>query len=774
MIDYCIKMPEKDEYEKGHKYPYYSCELLCTSNGFNIDKLLQIPISRTNNTEQKENNSNDMETKESEEKINIIKNKMDNKDKELENEKRENSNNLSDIKKKDEDNKANAEENSEKIIKSEINENNLKENHEKKTEDLKLNFENHENETNEKILEQKKNDEPNFPLVNSVLDHLFSILEDKSSLENIVLLGYFNKITNYLIKSKRKIVIEYILINRENIINKLLCHINKYSIANIIINILNALSEDDIPEIKDKYILIVNKLIDQFYLNENDNNTIEIICDLFINCIIYNNIINLSKIIEANIINKFENIIQKYFESFEQNKEKIFFVINLLTKMNKSILSNFPKRITTTINSDDDTNKMMNLIKFIDKINIQFIPLNNSRSEFKGLVYQTFLNSFSEYCNSINNICIAIINNLIEQEQNKQNNAVEIETSFSYQKYKTLGINKIMSFGYIKTVLDIYINCLDIFAEDNEKKNMINEKIHLIVETKIFNLFIKYYFKYKNNNFFTNIMLDLIKIIFDNDKAPEELILNILQLNKEENNDNNFINLLINDIIKNSKFIFEDSGNKINNFLFGSNINILNYIYSCKNSYMNNLLNEKMSKEKFFYDNFITNINPLFSKRLYKIDDNTEKPQFDSLGVRLSASNSTLGTSNIPFSLESLDELATFYLKVYQKYLAGEEYVSLFEEREKKLEKIKKSSEYIRLGNQNKDEELETEEEEDEYDDVDIPKPVFFNSKLEEKKDVEKNDIRDENIENKKYNDINFWQVELKDESMEDILKDIL
>ena len=774
MIDYCIKMPEKDEYEKGHKYPYYSCELLCTSNGFNIDKLLQIPISRTNNTEQKENNSNDMETKESEEKINIIKNKMDNKDKELENEKRENSNNLSDIKKKDEDNKANAEENSEKIIKSEINENNLKENHEKKTEDLKLNFENHENETNEKILEQKKNDEPNFPLVNSVLDHLFSILEDKSSLENIVLLGYFNKITNYLIKSKRKIVIEYILINRENIINKLLCHINKYSIANIIINILNALSEDDIPEIKDKYILIVNKLIDQFYLNENDNNTIEIICDLFINCIIYNNIINLSKIIEANIINKFENIIQKYFENFEQNKEKIFFVINLLTKMNKSILSNFPKRITTTINSDDDTNKMMNLIKFIDKINIQFIPLNNSRSEFKGLVYQTFLNSFSEYCNSINNMCIAIINNLIEQEQNQQNNAVEIETSFSYQKYKTLGINKIMSFGYIKTVLDIYINCLDIFAEDNEKKNMINEKIHLIVETKIFNLFIKYYFKYKNNNFFTNIMLDLIKIIFDNDKAPEELILNILQLNKEENNDNNFINLLINDIIKNSKFIFEDSGNKINNFLFGSNINILNYIYSCKNSYMNNLLNEKMSKEKFFYDNFITNINPLFSKRLYKIDDNTEKPQFDSLGVRLSASNSTLGTSNIPFSLESLDELATFYLKVYQKYLAGEEYVSLFEEREKKLEKIKKSSEYIRLGNQNKDEELETEEEEDEYDDVDIPKPVFFNSKLEEKKEVEKNDIRDENIENKKYNDINFWQVELKDESMEDILKDIL
>jgi hypothetical protein len=33
-------MPEKDEYEKGHKYPYYSCEILCSMNGFNLEKIL--------------------------------------------------------------------------------------------------------------------------------------------------------------------------------------------------------------------------------------------------------------------------------------------------------------------------------------------------------------------------------------------------------------------------------------------------------------------------------------------------------------------------------------------------------------------------------------------------------------------------------------------------------------------------------------------------------------------------------------------------------------
>ena len=44
MIDYCIKMPEKEEYEKGHRYPYYSCEILCSTNGLNIDKLLNTQI----------------------------------------------------------------------------------------------------------------------------------------------------------------------------------------------------------------------------------------------------------------------------------------------------------------------------------------------------------------------------------------------------------------------------------------------------------------------------------------------------------------------------------------------------------------------------------------------------------------------------------------------------------------------------------------------------------------------------------------------------------
>ena len=772
-------MPEKEEYQKGHRYPYFSCELLCSINGFNINKLLKMPL--------------DFDKKE------IKDNIEDNKDKNVGKKNIENNNNEENTKEGDTDIKSMKEEKPEE-------KRNIKE-------EEKMDLEDEEYQIYTKPLKDKKNDEPNYSLVNSILDYFFSFLKEKSSLDNYVLMGYFNKITNYLIKNKTKIILDYILIKRENVINLLLSHINRYSIANIITNLLNSLSDDNTPDANDKYKIIVNKLLDQLNLIENDDNVIEIICDLIINCIIYNNKIKLSKMTDACIINKFENIIQKYFEKYEYNKTKIIFVINLITKMNKSILSNFSSKITTTTNSDDTKNEMMNLIKFADKSSNQFTSLNNSRFDFKELVYKSFLNSFSNYCNSINNICIIIIEDLIKQEQNQQNNAEdEIETSYSSKKSKKLGINKIIEFEYIKTVLDIYINSLAIFNDNVEKKNYINEKIHLISETKIFKLFIDYYFKFQNN-FFTNIMLDVIKIIFDNDKAPEELIINFLQLNNEGNN---FITLLIDDIVRNTKFIFENSNNKMNNILFGSNINILNYIFSSKNNYMKKICNEKMTKEKFFYDNLITNINYIFSKRLYKIDDNTDSPKFDFMGVRITTTNEIQGESDIPFSLESLDELITFYLKVNEKYLAGEDFISLFKERENKLKEIQNSNEYIRLSNQIKDEESETEEEDDEYDDEDIPKPVFFNSKLEEKKEEEKkeekktsnlvsventnidenknveenknidenkntdenNNIKNvdenKNIESQKYNDINFWHTEIKDENMEKILEELL
>ena len=46
LIDYAIKIPEKDELSIGHKYPFNACQIICSDNGLNINKLLKMPLAK--------------------------------------------------------------------------------------------------------------------------------------------------------------------------------------------------------------------------------------------------------------------------------------------------------------------------------------------------------------------------------------------------------------------------------------------------------------------------------------------------------------------------------------------------------------------------------------------------------------------------------------------------------------------------------------------------------------------------------------------------------
>ena len=830
MIDYCIKMPKEDEYETGHRYPYYSCELLCSTNGLNIDRLLD--IYDEDNNENNEEDLNRMET-EKEEKILDTNEKIE--EKENNNEKnnsiiKENISDEGDSKQKNENVKNDKNENPREEIKEESEkkpqENDEKEEEKKENNEEIQQIENkdvenktdkiEEKEEKDNIKEEKSNENidnnekeeakmeieeidykpekleeklPNLSLVHSVLDHIFSFLDDKTSIENTVLSGYFNRIVNYLIKTKTRLTLEYLLLHREKLITKLIANINNISISNIISNILNALTEENTPEANEKYMIIVNSCIEYISKIENnseeDINSVEFICDLLINHIIYNNKIKFSKIIDANIINNIEKIIIKFYENYEQNSSKILCLINLLTKMNKSILSNLSKKITTTKNPDDTKLEMINLINAIDKIANQYISFTSKRNDFKELVYNSFLNNYVSYCNSMNNICLCIINNQIIQRQNTNEKKETLMTPFSEQKLEKYKSSNIVELEYIISVFDIYVNLWNLFLEDEKKSEFIKEKIEQLIKTNFFKLMLEDYLKYKHNNFLSNIMVDLIKIVFDNIIAPKELMLNILQIesNDSENNKDNLISLLINDLIQNTKFIYSTSENKANQLLFSSNVTILNYIFSCQNPDIIEILN-KLEKEKFFYKHFISNINNIFSKKLFKTDSNdSEVDKINSLGIKLGFGNIlSQSNSNIEFSVESLNNTIEFYLKLYDKYIKGEEYESLFDERKKRLEEIKKSIEYLKL-NRKQEEELEEEEDEDEdINEINLPKPVFYNSKLEQK--INENEIKD-NVtsdsdtiqepekEDKNYNDVNYWHIEIKDQNMDDLLNDL-
>ena len=830
MIDYCIKMPKEDEYETGHRYPYYSCELLCSTNGLNIDRLLD--IYDEDNNENNEEDLNRMET-EKEEKIldtNEKKEEKDNNNEKNNNIIKENISDEGDSKQKNENVKNDKNENPREEIKEE-SEKKPQENDEKEEEKKENNEEIQENENKDvenktdkieekeekdNIKEEKSNENidnnekeeakmeieeidykpekleeklPNLSLVHSVLDHIFSFLDDKTSIENTVLSGYFNRIVNYLIKTKTRLTLEYLLLHREKLITKLIANINNISISNIISNILNALTEENTPEANEKYMIIVNSCIEYISKIENnseeDINSVEFICDLLINHIIYNNKIKFSKIIDANIINNIEKIIIKFYENYEQNSSKILCLINLLTKMNKSILSNLSKKITTTKNPDDTKLEMINLINAIDKIANQYISFTSKRNDFKELVYNSFLNNYVSYCNSMNNICLCIINNQIIQRQNTNEKKETLMTPFSEQKLEKYKSSNIVELEYIISVFDIYVNLWNLFLEDEKKSEFIKEKIQQLIKTNFFKLMLEDYLKYKHNNFLSNIMVDLIKIVFDNNIAPKELILNILQIeqNDSESNKDNLISLLINDLIQNTKFIYSTTENKANQLLFSSNITILNYIFSCQNPNIIEIL-DTMEKEKFFYKYFITNIHNIFSKKLFKIDSNDSAiDKINSLGIKLGFGNTlTQSNANIEFSVESLNSVIEFYLKLYDKYLKGEEYESLFDERKKKIEEIKKSSEYLKLNKEKEDELEEEEDEDDDINEINLPKPVFYNSKLEQK--INENEIKGDitsdsdtiqeyEKEDKNYNDVNYWHIEIKDQNMEDLLNDL-
>ena len=869
LIDYCIKIPEKDEYEVGYRYPYYSCELLCSVNGLNLDKLLSTYPEENienNTTNQKEelNDKNEIKEENKDKEINNVKiekeekseeetekkyneidninnkdinnnkikkeeNKKEEKNEEIINEDKNLINDANKEKdKKTENKEENIEEKEENKEKDKIIEdnNNIKE--ENKKDENEINTENEEKENkensnidqgesnkdenaedNNKELKEKEEEAkmeiedsipakkeikeekaPNIPLVYSILEHIFSFLDNKSSIENTVLLGYFNKIVNYLIKTRTKLILAYFLIQKDTLIPKLIKNINKISISNIISNILNALTEENSPEANEEYMIIVNECINYLSKIENNNeediNTFEFICDLIINHIIYNNKLKFSKIIDANIINKIEKIIIKLYENYEQNNSKILSLINLLTKMNKSLLANFSKKITTTTNSDDTKLEMLNLINSVDRTSNQFVSFTTKKNDFKELVYNSFQNNYMIYCNSINNICLAVLNNKLKQNQNNPQNIESIITSYSDQPKEKYKSSNLIEYEFIVSIIDIYVNLLNAFFENETKSNFIIEKIVQITNTNFFKFLLDDYLKFKQNNFLSNIMLDLIKIVFENNIAPKELLLNILQIdsNEKENNNTNLILLLINDLINNTKYTFEKSNNITNQLSFSSNVMILKLIFSSTNPNIYDIFN-KMEKEKFFYKYFITNIYSIYSKKLYKTDTNDNAiDKINSLGIRLGFGNTlTQSNTNIAFSLESINSIIEFNLKLYDKYIKGEEYEYLFDERNKRLEEIKKSKEYIKLNKIDDDELEEEEKEEEDINDINIPKPEFYNSKIDKK--LEENNERD-NItndsdnnneesqnEDKAYNDVNYWHIEVKDDNFENLINDL-
>ena len=580
-------MPEKDEFLRGHKYPFNSCEILCSDNGLNISKLLGMPLGKLLKEKNKKINENknineenkDIEVNKKEININEKDKIEEKKDEDVNGQKNEENNkeikNTENNNEKSLNEKSNKENNKEKYeIKSKINSNEVKNNlineNKEKNEERKENKEKKEKKEENKVEKEKREEEEkkeeiqeeknenkkekeeeiqhfddvvasindaeeekedlekeheeeiidekeNEKIINEeIFSYLFSFIDNNSSIENPVISGYFTKITNFLLKRNTKMILEYFFKKNEKIFNKYLSKIGQPSIGNIIENILNALFENIISD-SDKYVKeILDYILDLISKDETNDETVEGIYQLLNNSIIYNNKLQFCNLIESSFVQKLNEKIKKLYENKEKNTKKIIYMIELLTKMNNNILTNLEKRITPNLNFDAGKIEIINIIKAYDRNSFQYFSSNENKANSQNIfnIYKAYLQN---YCISLNEICLIIINDILND-----NNLGKDTTKF--------GINNISKFEFICSVIDLHINNLQF---EVEQRTFTTEKLKEIIKTKIFKKINELYFIYKNNNMFSNIYCQIIKII-TNELSPKELIGSILLI--EENN----------------------------------------------------------------------------------------------------------------------------------------------------------------------------------------------------------------------------------------------
>ena len=789
-------MPSEDSPNIGHKYPFNACEILCSPNGLNMNKLLNLKDESKNenlkkddeevkieeneddkkedekvddekkNEEEKKEETNEEEKKEEEKKEET--NEEEKKEEETkeeekkEEEKKEEETKDEEKKEETKDEEKKEEEKKEEEKKEEEKKEEEKKEIETKEEEKKeietkeeekkdeTNEEAKKEETNEeeKKEEETKEEDEGLRVVYNILNYFFKFLDTPPSEDNYVLMGYFSKIINNLLKEKPFILLGYIFTKKKEILRKLIIHINRKSIGNIIENFISNLNDDIISESKDYIILICNTLIDGLNNKNTDERGVEVICDLLVNSMITSSKNNFSLLISTEgLIEKLQDSIQRFIN--EKEDVKVTCLLKLLIKINETLLKDFENKVTKNFNFDETENEIINIIRSIDK-GVSSFDYGNKMDILQDSI--NIVKNYSErLIKLIDRSLEIILNDIMNDDEDKKEEI--IINVFSESKTKKFGVKSLFEWELFRTILDIYVN----YYSTNELKEKIDASIKRLIDSKIFSKFIKLYFYYKMNNIFQNRVNEIISIIIS-EKSPTNLVKALFEI--EEDNSKNLISLLVNDIINNQKFLYEPSSNKMISVLMASNCDILKQISTSTNPIILEILNRD-EKIKFFIDDFATTISDSFSDKLLPLDleETTFSSNFDNKIPETKKENETK-------IKKSINEEIDLHFNIYDKYLKGEDYSDLLKEnKEEKKEEEKK--------NENEEENEISDFEKDENQENEINEsPLFEARNSGTDSEIEHNENKDESSE--EYNDSNYWKSSMIDESYEDeILKDL-
>ena len=698
LIDYSTKLPSSDTHNIGYKYPFNATEILCSENiNFQKQFMKETPLGLKD--------INDIELKEKLEQAKNIRKggflselfKIINKvKKEL---KKEGKNkNISEENESDSDSDIDIDDDYE-----EIEEANLKNDENKENKNIKVIYEN--------------------------VDYLLNFLkESEETKENYVLVGYFYKILNNLIKIHSMKIVQYLFDypkkDEFDILGLFIKHMNRKSMCDIIHRLLT-FEDEFISQYDNKKLNLLEKIFDEINIC-NDKNKLECICDslslVMNNSHFFNIFMTKSNLLEKIYVILFNTI---------KNSEKSTSILKLLIKINMNIIQHF--EVNCTNNMQDINNELnpFNVEICVSHEQDKSISSHEDNDALKKYLFLLFgileknklifLDDFGD-CN---------------QKENSSFMATYME------KQKKIGMKKIVQIEYILSILDIFVNsCASKYHEDKIAKliNFANER------NLFFNLH-NLFFAFPFSNIYQIYYKRIMEIVL-NENSPKCLINSFFidPIEKEKN----LIDLYIDTIISpNMKFNFGLTNTKSFNPCFSYAFYIIDKIYKSKNSNVKKIL-EKNKNLSVFYEILGEEIINLFNQKL--LYNNT----FDISGEKEEQSLQTFGPNNL---IEVFEENC----KIYDVYKNGGNYQKLLKGKKEKIENEKKEQKEkiiennIKIGSNNGIEYYDDFDDEDDdplfkVEKINVQKEKKISNNQTEKLNKDKNNI-DKN--NNKFNNDN-------------------
>ena len=575
------------------RYPYYSCELLCSPSILQFSKSTQSILKandRQNKIREKE------EYKEEENDLNF-------------NEKDNNENNIqedifSQEEQKQEERNENKFEDFFADSKGIDNEQFMNFNKRQETESE---IQNETMINNKKThFEEKEND-----IIKEIMEKIFGFLEQKINLDETCV-GYFQKLVNYLLINEPKITTDYLFNENYFMIRKFYYHMNNASIENIFENILNYISDQENKEDNldnSKFNLIIMELLDEIgciinkeYDNNdninyiNDKNKIEFISELIINTLINNTEKHLIKLIfssSGNFMKKIIFLIEKsanleYKKEKNNKKSLIINILEIAQEINIIIMNS--KNLIIKNDYKDDVIFFSDFYKKIKTFENQYFCKKSINIEN---IYKSFEKNKELYISSIKKIYEIIKNDIIKNTNLNNDN----------KKEKGIAFMLLSEWKFILSGLKIFI--FQFYAIEDFKSEFDNNNKDFYDE-KLFDLSSKLFFISGENNLYQNIFVDIIKLL-NFELVPNYFIKYFCKKHKS--------------FIKKIKEINEKKEENTN-ILLGPYIQILLLFYTSRNPYLNQYYNDEKNKnEKEIKDKFIYLIKPKFER---KFDENYE------------------------------------------------------------------------------------------------------------------------------------------------------